>query len=74
MIWFIIGFLLGYGIAMNRRSTDIPNELEKCNIDRDQQEIDIAYYKKLTKTLVDENTELRKKLINESNHTTYKRP
>ena len=55
MIWFIIGLLLGYGIASNRRIATLPNDLEKCNVERSQQEIDIAYYKKLTKTLVDEN-------------------
>jgi hypothetical protein len=62
MIWFFLGLLLGYGIGQNRKANDIPKDLEKCNVERSQQEIDITYYKKLTKTLVDENKELRKKI------------
>ena len=59
MIWFFIGLVLGYGIGSNRRNDNIPKDLEKCNIERSQQETDIAYYKKLTKTLVEENKILR---------------
>jgi hypothetical protein len=62
MLWFFLGLLLGYGIGANRQASSIPKDLEKCNVERSQQEIDIAYYKKLTKTLVDENKELRKKI------------
>ncbi|CAB4128421.1 hypothetical protein UFOVP112_28 [uncultured Caudovirales phage] len=60
MIWFIIGLALGYGIGINQRANDIPKDLEKCTVERSQQEIDIAYYKKLTQDLVKENTELRR--------------
>jgi hypothetical protein len=62
MIWFFLGLALGYGIGANRKANNIPNDLEKCTVERSQQEIDIAYYKKLTQTLVNENKELRKKL------------
>ena len=54
---------IGVGIILGRFSTkENTNELEQCNTQRDQQEIDIAYYKKLTRNLVEENKELRKKL------------
>ena len=62
MIWFFLGLLLGYGISANRKVGNIPKDLKKCTTERSQQEIDIAYYKKLTKDLVDENKELRKKI------------
>ena len=62
MIWFFLGLLLGYGTGVQRQPKFIPKDLEKCNVERNQQEIDIAYYKKLTKTLVDENTKLRKQI------------
>jgi hypothetical protein len=61
-MWFIIGTLLGTAYGMNKTRTDIPKDLEKCDIDRTKLTDDIAYYKKLTKTLVEENAELRKKL------------
>ena len=61
MLWFVIGLVLGYGIGLNHRLTQLPDELEQCNAQRSQQDIDIAYYKKLTKTLVEENKELRRK-------------
>ena len=50
MLWFVIGLVLGYGIGLNHRLTQLPDELEQCNAQRSQQDIDIAYYKKLTKT------------------------
>jgi hypothetical protein len=62
MIWLFIGLCLGYGIGSNRKVESIPKDLEKCNIERSQQEQDIAYYKKLTKQLVEENKELRNKI------------
>lgn len=62
IVWFIIGGIFGYLLCVSKKQTDIPKDLERCNVERSQQEIDIAYYKKLTKTLVEENTELRKKL------------
>ena len=62
MGWFILGLLLGYGMGWNRKSDNIPKDLEKCTTERSQQEIDIAYYKKLTRTLVEENKELRNKI------------
>jgi len=62
MIWLFLGLLLGYGIGANRQAQRLPDDLEKCNVERSQQEKDIAYYKKLTKELVDDNTELRRKI------------
>jgi hypothetical protein len=62
MIWLAIGLILGYGMGWNRKSDNVPKDLEKCNIERSQQEADIAYYKKLTKDLVEENKELRNKI------------
>jgi hypothetical protein len=62
MIWFFLGLALGYGMGANRQANSIPEDLEKCNTDRSQQEIDIAYYKKLTQDLVKENKELRRKI------------
>jgi hypothetical protein len=49
-------------MGTNRQANSIPKDLEKCNVERSQQQQDIAYYKKLTKKLVDENKELRKKI------------
>ena len=62
MIWFFLGIFLGYGMGWNRKIISIPNDLTKCTTDRSQQEQDIAYYKKLTRTLVDENKKLRDKI------------
>ena len=62
MGWFFLGLLLGYGIGCHRKIDNIPTDLEKCNIERSQQEIDIAYYKKLTRNLVEENKELRRQI------------
>ena len=62
MLWFFLGLFLGYGIGWNRKVENIPKDLEKCTVERSQQEIDIAYYKKLTQTLVKENKELRNKI------------
>jgi hypothetical protein len=62
MGWFFLGLALGCGIGWNRKVTNIPNDLEKCTVELSQQEQDIAYYKKLTQTLVNENKELRNKI------------
>lgn len=62
IIWFLIGGLAGFIVGISKKQDNIPKDLEKCNVERSQQEIDIAYYKKLTKTLVEENKELRNKL------------
>lgn len=62
MLWFFLGLFLGYGIGQTRKADNIPKDLEKCTIKRNQQEIDIAYYKKLTRDLVEENKELRNKI------------
>jgi hypothetical protein len=62
MGWFFLGLVLGYIMGWNRKVDDIPKDLEKCNIDRSQQEQDLAYYKKLTRDLVEENKQLRNKI------------
>jgi hypothetical protein len=62
MGWFFLGLALGYAMGVNHKVTDIPKDLEKCTTDRNQQEVDIAYYKKLTRNLVDENKQLRKQI------------
>ena len=62
IIWTIVGLFFGYLAGLNNRVNNIPKDLEKCTIERTQQEEDLLYYKKLTKQLVDENTELRKKI------------
>ena len=62
MLWFFLGLFLGYGIGWNRKVENIPKDLEKATAELSQHEQDIAYYKKLTRTLVDENKELRKKI------------
>lgn len=57
----IIAVIFGYVIGRNRETKDegyYEDELRRLHDD-------IAYYKKLTKNLVEENTEFRKK-INES--------
>lgn len=64
ILYWIIGLLLGYGIGRGSvpKPTAIVNDLAQCNTEKSQQEIDIAYYKKLTNNLVNENIELRRKL------------
>jgi hypothetical protein len=66
MDWFILGVVLGFVIMWNRKGDNISKDSKKDKAERSQQEADIAYYKKLTRNLVEENKELRKKL-NEKN-------
>jgi hypothetical protein len=66
MFWLVVGLGLGYVMGMNRKISDLPTDLEKCNMERSKHEEDIAYYKKLTKTLVEENKELRIKNASKS--------
>lgn len=62
IFWCVIGFILGYVVAYGTRDRDIPEKLETCDSDRSKLQEDIVYYKRLTKKLVDENKELRKKI------------
>jgi hypothetical protein len=62
MIWLILGLLFGYIMGANCQVGENPKNLEKYTAERNQFETDIAYYKKLTRTLVDENKDLRKKI------------
>ena len=64
MIWACIGFIWGYGSGTSH-TPDYPKDLEHATEQIKRTNEDLVYYKKLTKKLVDENTELRKK-INES--------
>jgi hypothetical protein len=59
MIWGVIGFFLGFAVGKNNQS-DYPKELEHANELIKRQDEDLAYYKKLTKGLVEENLKLRK--------------
>ena len=54
---FIVGLVVGYIIKSEKQTTDdkVTNQIEKL-------ESDVAYYKKLTKGLVDENTHMRARL------------
>ena len=62
MGWFVLGLLLGYGMGWNRKSDNIPKDLETCDSERSRLHADIVYYKRLTKNLVDENKQLRKQI------------
>jgi cell division protein FtsB len=62
MGWFALGFVLGFVVMWNRKGDNTPKDLEKAKAELGQQEQDIAYYKKLTNTLVEENKELRKQI------------
>jgi len=64
-IWMTVGIIFGYVLCLNNTKSKPPEELTQCNNDRSKLEEDVLYYKKLTKTLVEENKELRKK-INEA--------
>jgi hypothetical protein len=61
MIYATIGFILGLLVAGVRNQREsIPKELEHLRKDKEVLEYDLTYYKKLTRTLVEENKELRK--------------
>lgn len=64
IFYWTIGLILGIGIGrVTAPKPDIlADDLAQCNTEKSQQEIDIAYYKKLTNTLVNENTDLRRKI------------
>jgi hypothetical protein len=62
----MVGIFFGYLVCLHKKNENIPTDLEKCNIEKSQHQADLLYYKNLTKKLVAENTELRKKL-NDSN-------
>jgi glucose-6-phosphate-specific signal transduction histidine kinase len=61
MIFAFVGFILGYIICSVRNDNiSIPKELEHLRKDKETLEYDLTYYKRLTKNLVNENSELRK--------------
>ena len=65
IIWLVIGALFGFVYGVSRTRTQMPRDLEICTVEKTKQEEDLAYYKKLTTTLVEENQELRRQ-INEA--------
>lgn len=56
IVAFIIGTILGYVIRGEQKTTD-----DSAQPKIDKLEEDVIYYKKLTKTLADENMEFRRK-------------
>ena len=61
MIWAFIGFILGY-VSSKSYTHDYPKYLEHATEKIKRTNEDIAYYKKLTKDLVEENKKLRNKI------------
>jgi hypothetical protein len=61
MIWTFIGFILGYALGKSY-TPDYPKDLEHATEQIKRTNEHLVYYKKLTKKLVDENTELRNKI------------
>ena len=59
MIWFTIGTIIGYLLGRTNKPDPSKGEEHLQSINQKLEE-DIAYYKKLTRKLVEENTELRK--------------
>lgn len=60
LIAFLVGLVVGYIIKNEKQMPDdgkLTNQIEKL-------EGDVAYYKKLTKVLVEENTDMRTRLRN----------
>jgi len=68
-ILWVIAILAGYLCGRVTTPKEQANTGEHLESQNKTLQEDIAYYKKLTKTLVEENKELRKQL-NESNNST----
>ena len=62
MGWFVLGFVLGFVVMCNRKGNSTTNDSEKTKATFDRYDEDIAYYKKLTRDLVEENKQLRKQI------------
>ena len=60
IFWFFLGGLFGYVIGRYATPKDKTPEEETCDYQKAQLEKDIIYYKKLCKTLADENSEFRR--------------
>jgi hypothetical protein len=60
IIFGVIGFILGFGIAKSN-STPVESSVLEVELQEKNKQLieDVAYYKKLTKTLVEENKTLR---------------
>ena len=62
IVWAAIGFAFGYIIGSAQRPRASSEELETRGSEILRLQEDIVYYKRLTKNLVEENKELRKKI------------
>jgi uncharacterized membrane-anchored protein YhcB (DUF1043 family) len=60
MIFWIVGLLLGVAIGRITVTTKSTKDDEKSQEEIARLQEDIVYYKKLTRTLVEENKQLRK--------------
>lgn len=60
IIWFMIGSVGGFIAGRSSAPLAVSKQDEKLFEENQRLTADVAYYKKLTKTLVEENTELRK--------------
>ena len=61
-IFWILALFAGFILGRFSAPKEITPEEERCDFLKAQLEKDIAYYKKLCKTLAEENTEFRRKL------------
>jgi hypothetical protein len=60
IIWFLIGSVGGFVAGRNSAPAQLSKQDEKIIEENQRLHADVAYYKNLTKKLVEENTELRK--------------
>jgi hypothetical protein len=61
IIFGVVGFLLGFAVAKNMVVIPDPTKIEKELQEKNNQLTeDIAYYKKLCKTISEENAEFRR--------------
>jgi hypothetical protein len=64
IIFGVIGFILGFGIAKSNNAPVESSALEEELKEKNKKLIeDIAYYKKLCKTISEENVEFRRKQL-----------
>jgi hypothetical protein len=64
IIFGVIGFILGFGIAKSNSTPAEPSNLEEELREKNNQLVeDISYYKKLCKTISEENAEFRRKQL-----------
>jgi Na+/glutamate symporter len=61
IFYFVIGGILGFILAKSSNDNDKNKPEEKLEEQIKKLTEDVVYYKKLTKTLTDENVEFRRK-------------